>query len=612
MFKNPLLGKRGCCFGVLSLLFLTGGCGSYQNHPPSITISVSPQETAIGTGQSTQFSALGDIYGVTWSVVGFTDAGRATAAPAGMIDASGNYTAPSGSQSLVVTVTATSKTDPAESSSATVNVVAPGQVTATNNVQVAQYTISPAASANVSVQFGTDTTYGLTTWSQPAGQFGGAVSLYVAGMTASTLYHMRGVVQFTDGTQFTDADRAFTTGALPTAMLPTLTATTTTGMTPQRGVELLDLVQIGAITNQFHVVVTDLAGNVIWNYNPGVSQLVVNPIKLLPNGHFLLNFTGESGVPDGVNSVMQEVDLAGNLIWQMTAAQLNQLLAAATCTGCGIPVVGTHHDFAILPNGHLILIASTQQVVSGVTVTGDVLIDLDQNHNPVWLWNEFDHLDPTRQPYSYPDWTHTNAVIYSPDDGNLIISLRHQNWLLKIDYNNGAGTGQILWHLGYQGDFTLMSSSGEADADPADWFYAQHGPSFATTNTSGKFSLVLFDNGDDRGVSVVAGGTCGVAGQPACYSTVPILQLDETAKTATLAFDPTTPDYSFFGGNAEILQNANVEYDECASTPLPANGAVVYEVTQTTPPQTVWQMRITGQFAYRATRIPSLYPGVRW
>jgi len=494
-----------------------------------------------------------------------------------------------------------------------VNVVAPGEVTATNNVQVAQFIISPAASANVSVQFGTDTTYGLTTWTQPAGQFGGAVSLHVAGMKASTLYHIRGLVQFADGTQFSDADRTFTTGALPSGTLPTLTATTTAGMTPQNGVDPLDLVQVPNLTNQFYIVATDLAGNVIWNYDPGVSPVVVEPIKLLPNGHFLINFTGESVLPDGVNSVMQEVDLAGNLIWQMTAAQLNQALAAASCTGCNIAVVGTHHDFAILPNGHLIVIASTQQVVpGGVTVTGDVLIDLDQNHNPVWLWNEFDHLDTTWQPYLYPDWTHTNAVIYSPDDRNLIISLRHQNWLVKIDYNNGAGTGDILWHLGYQGNFTLMNPGGGADTDPADWFYTHHDPSFVTTNTSGKFSMVLFDNGDDRGVSVVAGGTCGVAGQPACYSTVPILQLDETAKTATLAFGPTTPGYSYFGGNAEILPNGNVEYDECGTTAYPANNAVVYEVTQTTPPKTVWQMRITGQYAYRAMRIPSLYPGVQW
>ena len=48
----------------------------------------------------------------------------------------------------------------------------------------------------------------------------------------------------------------------------------------------------------------------------------------------------------------------GNVIWQMTAAQLNQALANA---GFDLNVIGTHHDFAVLPNGHLILIASMYQ-----------------------------------------------------------------------------------------------------------------------------------------------------------------------------------------------------------------------------------------------------------
>jgi hypothetical protein len=62
-------------------------------------------------------------------------------------------------------VTATSK-NTTKSASATVNVVVPGLVTATANVQVAQYTVAPAA-GNVFVQFGQDTNYGLTTWTQP-------------------------------------------------------------------------------------------------------------------------------------------------------------------------------------------------------------------------------------------------------------------------------------------------------------------------------------------------------------------------------------------------------------------------------------------------------------
>jgi arylsulfate sulfotransferase len=602
------------CFSFLCLFLFVYGCGGGQSQqqpappttpPVSITVTVSPSLAAINTGQSTQFTAVvtGDNSGVTWAVNGVAG-GNSTL---GTIDPTGKFTAPSATQSSKVTITVTSTVDTSKSASASVEIVAPATVAATANPQVALLTIGSPDNSNVSVQFGPTTTYGLTTWTQPAAPATGPVSLFVAGMLANTLYHVRAVIQFSDGTQFMDADQVFTTGALPPNQLPALTVTTTPGMTPQSGVELLDMLTIPPGSTPVGLAVSDLSGNVLWSYNSGLTGVVANPIKLLPNGHFLINFSGSS--TDGINSVLQEVDLTGKLTWQMSAADLNTALASATCTGCNITVIGTHHDFQFLPNGHLIVIASLLQVISGVTVTGDAIIDLDQNHNPVWLWNEFDHLDTNRQPYLFPDWTHTNAVIYSADDGNLIISIRHQNWLVKIDYANGAGAGDILWHLGYQGDFGLQ---GVADpTDPSNWFYAQHGPSFATSNTTGKFSLVLFDNGDDR--VFASGVTCGAAGQlPCLFSTVPLLELDETAKTATVAFNPTTSAYSFFGGNAETLKNGNVEYAECAATALPANNAAIYEVTQTSPPQTVWQMQIAGQYAYRGMRIPSLYPGVQW
>lgn len=595
MRTGPLLSALGLWLSCG--MVLTGGCSSSQAPPPPITVSVSPQAAAVGTGQSTQFSVTtDDTAGVTWS------------ATSGTIDASGYYTAPFGALSATVTVTATSNKDPSKSASATVNVVAPGTVTATANVQVAQYTIASAGAGDVSVQFGQDTSYGLTTWMQPVPQGGGVVSLFVAGMKANTLYHMRGVVRFGDGSQFLDADKTFTTQGLPATQLPTITATTTAGMAPQSGVEMLDLVDEPSTV--VPVAVTDLDGNVLWSYNPGLSGVIANPIKLLPTGHFLINFSGQT--VDGANSVLQEVNLDGTLIWQMTAADLNKALVAScasTGIGCNLTVSGTHHDFLPLPSGHLIVIAGMQQSISGTTVTGDVIIDLDENHKPVWLWNEFDHLDINRQPYLYPDWTHTNAVIYSPDDGNLIISMRHQNWVVKVDYANGRGLGDILWKLGYQGDFALMNADGTPDSNAADWFFAQHGPSFVSTNTTGRFSLTVFDNGDDRGVTVVTGGTCGVTGQPACFSTVPILGLDETAKTATLSFHPTTPEYSLFGGNAEVLRNGNVEYCETAGGPGTAGD--IYEVTQGINAETVWKM-VTGGFAYRGQRIPSFYPGVQW
>ncbi|MGB6461640.1 MAG: choice-of-anchor D domain-containing protein, partial [Candidatus Acidiferrum sp.] len=125
-----------------------------------ISLNVSPPASAIGTSNNVTFSATGDAEGVTYSLAGFTNSGMGTAAAPGSIDASGNYNPPPGSPSIYVVVTATSKTNPAVSASATVNVVAPGTFVNTNNVQVAQYSVVAPSPANISVQFGLTTSYG--------------------------------------------------------------------------------------------------------------------------------------------------------------------------------------------------------------------------------------------------------------------------------------------------------------------------------------------------------------------------------------------------------------------------------------------------------------------
>ncbi|MGH9450807.1 MAG: aryl-sulfate sulfotransferase, partial [Terriglobia bacterium] len=224
-------------------------------------------------------------------------------------------------------------------------------------------------------------------------------------------------------------------------------------------------------------------------------------------------------------------------------------------------------------------------------------------HNPVWVWNSFDHLDVNRHPMKFPDWTHSNAVLYSPDDGDLILSMRHQNWVIKIDYEDGHGTGNILWRLGFGGDFTLQGGD-----SPIDWQYAQHAILLFGPASAGIFQLGLFDNGNDRIVDS-AGDLCGTAGQPACYSRLPIFQINETAKTADIVWQYKLPVFSDFGGYVQPLANGDVEFDEAQPSP---NSAAVFEVTNTTSPQVVWQMNITNQNAYRAFRIPSLYPGVQW
>ena len=299
-------------------------------------------------------------------------------------------------------------------------------------------------------------------------------------MKANTTYHMRAVMKFSDGTQSADDDHTFTMGKVDPAQAPAITVTTSPGAKPQSGVELLQLV-----SGNSRPTVSDLSGNVLWTYDAVPNGSIPNPVALLPNGHFLINFS--EGLVDGLSSEIHEVDLTGALLWKMTAADLNAALAVATCAGCNITVVGTHHDFVPMPQRPPD--PACRHSERHFRNYGDWRCNYrsgHENHNPVWLWNEFDHLDVNRRPMGFPDWTHTNAIIYCPDDGSLIISVRHQNWLIKVDYADGVGSGDILWKLGYQGDFTMIGGT-----DPTDWSMLSMAPRLPA-QVRGKFCTRAF------------------------------------------------------------------------------------------------------------------------
>ena len=578
---------------VLAVLmsFAVAGCSGSSGVTPE-TAEVSPSSADLLTGQSTQFTSnvSTDPTKVMWSVSGVPGGNSSV----GTIDASGNYTAPAVQPSGTVSVTATSSTRATLTASATVTVVATGQVTPTAHPQVALYTIAPPVNASVAIQFGTDTTYGLTTWQQTAPGGGAPLATFVAGMKGNTVYHMRAVLKMPDGTQLQDVDHTFTTGSLAASLVPEITITTPNGMTPQSGVEVFD-----TLSSPTPVAVTDMAGNLLWWYRPpdGNSDDSIQPVKLMPNGHILVVWTPGSAVtlsgppttlPPGTIDAAREIDLTGTVVRELDIDTLNSRLAAA---GFNYTALRMHHDITVLPNGHwIVLVNSTRQFTDlpgypgTTTVLGDALIDLDSNLNPVWMWDEFDHLDVNRHPMEFPDWTHTNAVLYSPTDGNLVVSIRHQNWILKIDYANGKGAGDIVWHLGEGGDFTLQGGT-----DPTDWFYAQHGPSFTTSTTAGTFGLAVFDNGDDR--MYPNGETCVQSGAATCptYSTAQVWNINETAKTATFVFHDILANYSYFGGNAEVLANGDIEFDICSDPTVGPTASSAYEVTPDSPPQVVWR-----------------------
>lgn len=622
---------RSCGLSCLALLLLLDGCGFWvnpagpekppPNGPPPNSgqagqLVISPQYVALSPGQKLQFSVSGaNGAAVQWSVNGSSGGSAST----GSVDTNGNFTAPASiSQSENITVTVALASAPKQNyAAAVVALIVPGMAVCppfTGNPQVASYSVYLPAPGKVSVQFGKTTSYGLNTWqvATPSAN-GGQVRLYVAGMEGKTLYHMRGQIVLDNGATLNDADTTCTTGTPPV----TSPVQITSSGTPQPGIEMWNTLQPQGDTQAF---ATDLNGNVIWTYTYHAASVdLLQGIQLLPNGDFLMVISYLSsltvGSQPGLVNEVREVDLAGNTVRSISMDDLNNKLAASNlrdAQGNPYQLRSFHHSVLALPNGHWVLLADYTKNYTNLpgysgttTVIGDALVDIDQNSNPDWVWNTFDNLDINRHPMNFPDWTHSNDMLYSSDDHNLLLSMRHQNWIIKIEFLDGTGSGKILWRLGEGGDFKLVGAT-----DPTDWFYAQHGLSYFTPNTTGVFRVGIMDNGNDR---IFPSGQvmCLPYSKPSanCYSSVPLLELNEASMTATMIYHYVPPPsfYSFFGGNVSQLPNGDVHANFCSALA----GAIVQELDSSAS-QVIWQGTTPSADQFRVDRLPSLYPGVQW
>ena len=168
---------------------------------------------------------------------------------------------------------------------------------------------------------------------------------------------------------------------------------------------------------------------------------------------------------------MRQVDLAGDTLRETNIHAINADLAAMHQP----QIIDFDHEAKLLPNGDTVVLASTPKVVNyrgrATRFIGDMVIVLDQNFQPVWVWNSFRWLSTNRLGFDHPvptDWLHGNSVSYSPEDGDLVVSLRTQDWAIKIDYANGNGNGRVLWKLGAGGNFKAIANT------PQPWFSHQH------------------------------------------------------------------------------------------------------------------------------------------
>ena len=374
-----------------------------------------------------------------------------------------------------------------------------------------------------------------------------------------------------------------------------------------QGLLLLDYLSPPAGPYYFPTAI-DLQGNIVWYYPLlGVpAQDSTYFIRPIPNGqgHLLLIANDPESTPDA-GQILREIDLAGNTVAETNAPVVTEQLIALGKLG----ITGFNHDAIRLPNGHTLVLCSqermfpagTQGAGTQVDILANAIVDLDQNLSVVWSWSAYDFLDINRPAVlgetchgqagcpqlllatQAIDWLHANSLNYLLDSGNILISLRHQDWVIKIDYADGKGSGNVLWELGKGGDFAIQSS------DPYPWFSHQH--DVQLDSATGTF--LAFDNGNTR--IAMSGGTGNSRGY--------VLQLDEANLIATPVLLADLGVYSVAVGSAQLLDNGNYSF-HAGMVPSPSPHAYTFEVLPDGSQDSIWEEMVQ---VYRAYRMNSMY-----
>jgi hypothetical protein len=470
----------------------------------------------------------------------------------------------------------------------------PPVVSATAHPLIALYSAPPCATGRMRIRFAAPEAPAQVTHANTCDGVHG-MNFWIAGMRADTTYELQSEVRDDSGVLLEQGPPlAFTTGVPPVA-LPQITVTTA----PTRQSSVADSIVLASAISSLSIAgapnfpfAVDLEGRLVWYQEPP-ADVEWLPTRLADGGRVLL-----------LDPDLREIDLAGYTLRATSAARISEQLVAL-----GLDPIGSlHHEANELPDGRIAVLASVERILEDVQgpgpvdVVGDMVIVLDADLQVVWAWNSFDHLDPTRLAtlgetcpgggcpplvlaVTGTDWTHSNSVTYSPEDGNLLLSIRHQDWVVKIDYQDGAGTGEVIWRLGREGDFALSAGGEES------WPYHQHDAAYV-----GEDHVLMYANGN-------ASPAC-LANALLCESRGLVFRLDEENRIATPVLEAGLDVYSPALGTAQRLGNGNYWFDS-GFLGAPDFYSTLDEITPAE--QRVFSLRAEGMSLYRAIRAPDLY-----
>ena len=207
----------------------------------------------------------------------------------------------------------------------------------------------------------------------------------------------------------------------------------------------------------------------------------------------------------------REVDMLGQTVNAWFAAQRP---IGPEPGAVPVDVRSLHHQPHEMPNGNFLAVCGHARFVRGWPasvldpenvradrwIVGDKVIEFTRDGKVEWSWDAFDHLDVHRIGYDaldaywdvrgfpgHGDWTHCNGVTYDTADDSIILSLRLQDAVIKID----RSSGRIKWilgsHDGWKPEFRplLLKPAGNMR-----WPWHGHNPRVTPEGT-----VVMFDNG---------------------------------------------------------------------------------------------------------------------
>ena len=436
-------------------------------------------------------------------------------------------------------------------------------------------------------------------------------NVYVAGMRADTQYQLR--QELVSGDRVKAGDwLSFRTALLDGDFSPVSIA-----VPRGSGAAVSDPVVVYSATSTSggkRPFATDLQGRVIW-YLSSPDFLT----RMIKGGRLLVLAEGQNSVNSMRRlQVLRELDLAGNILRETNIGRVAEQLESrgihSDCQKGGKECVsGFHHEAIRLPNGHTLVIAGLERIMPAgtqgskepVDVLGDLVLDLDEDFQVTALWNGFDHIDLKRASLKNAKckegpgaggsppiflaaeangWTHSNSLNYIPSTGDFLISIPEQDWVVKVDWQNGKGTGKIVWRLGKDGDFTAKTD------DPNPWFSYQHDAGFEPADSN---LLTILDDGAARFENDKNAQTRGQ-----------VWKLDEETRTATLLYSANSGVYSVAVGSAQTLKNGGYSF---VAGFIDRNSTYGRTVETDKDGKVVFAIDVEGLIVYRSFRVDDMY-----